>query len=346
MTINIFYLEDDAEIISAFEEAIERYKKINDINLILTAVKTLEAAEQIDLKDFDCAIIDLKIGTADGVGADYISNKIYDKLIRIPTIIYTGTPDDIPNIPIMSIFDKGYHVHHDVITYIHQVYKTGLTKILGAKGTFETTLHKVFQDFMIPDHQAWIEYIKKDGIDVEKSLLRHVLNIIYYLLNNEHEKLLPEECYIKYQSDKPVRTGLICYYENKKYVVITPACDLANNKTTYIQLLEIDSYKTARADYEKIKNKVLTNSEAKQFDKSLNDNNINNYHFLPKANSFEPGYINFRKFHGIEKEFFDSQIKANRIQFKMQISPYFMKDIIARFSSYYARQGQPLLHFC
>ncbi|MFX7283853.1 response regulator, partial [Acinetobacter baumannii] len=29
---------------------------------------------------------------------------------------------------------------------------------------------------------------------------------------------------------------------------------------------------------------------------------------------------------------------------KIQISPYFISDILGRFSSYYARQGQPDLH--
>ena len=344
MTINIFYLENETNVISQFEEAIARYEEKNSIKIILTSVNTLEATEQIDLKGFDFAIIDLKIGTENGAGADYISKKIYDKLIRIPTIIYTSTPDDIPDIPIMKTFDKAEHKCLVVIQYIHQVYNTGLTKILGAKGIFETALHNVFQDLMLPEHQAWIEYTNKDGIDVEKSLLRHVLNNIYYLLNNEQEKLLPEECYLKYQPDKPISTGLICYYENKNYIVITPACDLANNKTTYIQLIEIDSYKTAKADYEKIKNKVLTNSEEKQFDKRINSNNCDYYHFLPKANSFESGYINFRKLQGIEKNFFDAQIINNRVKCKVQISPYFMKDIIARFSYYYARQGQQLLH--
>ena len=30
---------------------------------------------------------------------------------------------------------------------------------------------------------------------------------------------------------------------------------------------------------------------------------------------------------------------------KIQISPSFVKDIVARFSSYYARQGQPNIDF-
>lgn len=345
MTIKIFYLEDDVNVVSQFKEAVDCYNEQNDMEITFEYAKNLDVAEQIDLKDFDCAIIDLKIGIANGAGADYIS-KISEQLIRIPTIIYTGTPDDIPDVPIMKKFIKGEHKHSDVIKYVHQVYKTGLTNILGGKGTFEIALHNVFQELMLPEHQAWIEYTKKDGIDVEKSLLRHVLNNIYYLLNNEQEKLLPEECYLKYQSDKPISTGLICYYEDKNYIVITPACDLANNKTTYIQLIEIDSYETAKTDYEKIKNKVLTSSDVKQFDKRINSNNCDYYHFLPKANSFESGYINFRKFRGIKKEFFDSQIADNRVKCKVQISPYFMKDIIARFSSYYARQGQPSLLSC
>ena len=340
MVINIFYLEDDDIIIKQFKEAVSRYNNENGITINLTTVNQLEEAEKIDLMDFDCAIIDLKIGNTNGAGSSYIS-KIYGKLIRLPTIIYTGTPNDIPdNIPIMKTFSKSEDKHTDVIEYIHQIYKTGLTKILGAKGTFEKTLHNVFKDIMILEYEGWVNYIKNDEVDVEKSLLRHILNNIYYLLNNEHEKFVPEEYYLKYHSEKNISTGLICNYDEKKYMIITPACDLANSKTTYIQLIEIDSFDMVKDDYNKVKRKMKSEKDLK---KIVNNNNIYCYHFLPKTQTFDQGYLNFRKLCSVGKEFFDKKIESKEIKPEAQISPYFMKDIIARFSSYYARQGQPLI---
>ena len=69
----------------------------------------------------------------------------------------------------------------------------------------------------------------------------------------------------------------------------------------------------------------------------LGNNYTEYFHWLPKTNFFLGGFLNFRKLTTqTEKEFGE---KFNPP--KIQISPFFVKDIIARFSSYYARQGQP-----
>ena len=61
------------------------------------------------------------------------------------------------------------------------------------------------------------------------------------------------------------------------------------------------------------------------------------YHWLPETNSYEGGVLNFRKLNTLSKDEFRKQFEKPWIQ----ISPFFVKDIVSRFSSYYARQGQP-----
>jgi len=64
-------------------------------------------------------------------------------------------------------------------------------------------------------------------------------------------------------------------------------------------------------------------------------------HFLPPTGIFPGGLVNFRQIETYSKTDFN----AKYLYPKCQISPFFIKDIISRFSSYYARQGQPDLNF-
>ena len=61
------------------------------------------------------------------------------------------------------------------------------------------------------------------------------------------------------------------------------------------------------------------------------------YHFLPQTKLVAGGLINFRKVVTAEPELFEKTFG----QPMAQISGAFTKDLVARFSSYYARQGQP-----
>ena len=76
------------------------------------------------------------------------------------------------------------------------------------------------------------------------------------------------------------------------------------------------------------------------------NNHTFHYHWLPPVKfkisdneslDFDGGFLNFRKLEALSKKKFRAKFKDPLIQ----ISPFFVKDIVSRFSSYYARQGQP-----
>ena len=65
------------------------------------------------------------------------------------------------------------------------------------------------------------------------------------------------------------------------------------------------------------------------------------YHFLPKVSFFDGGFIDFSllvtlKYDKVSKMF----LERNLVKLGTITNP-FKRDIIARFSSYYQRQGQP-----
>ena len=74
---------------------------------------------------------------------------------------------------------------------------------------------------------------------------------------------------------------------------------------------------------------------------TLKNNNEDYYHWLPTVDNFPGGVINFRKTLALPESVFKKDFSPPIIQ----ISSQFIKDIISRFSTYYARQGQPEFEF-
>ena len=133
---------------------------------------------------------------------------------------------------------------------------------------------------------------------------------------------------------KDITTGSVVKEKTTEqpFVVLSPPCDLVirgengKSNTNRILLVEIESVNDA-LDGRRNKNSVA----------SLVKNNRQYFHWLPLTHFFEGGVLNFRKLNTLTKDEFEENFEKPAIQ----ISPSFVKDIVARFSSYYARQGQP-----
>ena len=82
---------------------------------------------------------------------------------------------------------------------------------------------------------------------------------------------------------------------------------------------------------------VLDGSKNKGKVTELCTNKHTYHHWMPRTAFFQGGVLNFRKLTTLNKDDLDERFGKPIIQ----ISPFFLKDIISRFSSYYARQGQP-----
>jgi hypothetical protein len=168
------------------------------------------------------------------------------------------------------------------------------------------------------------------------------LNHLMQLLDDDEEECFPEEVYIHPPLQDGLRTGsIVKRKEDKKLsVVLTPACDLVIResgqvKTDKILLVEIDEETKV---YGHILDKMATKEEKeKTLQTILNNRHSLYHHWLPTTTFFPGGFINFRKLSTLSKKDCLKQYDAPDIQ----VSPHFVKDILSRFSSYYARQGQP-----
>jgi hypothetical protein len=162
--------------------------------------------------------------------------------------------------------------------------------------------------------------------------------------DSEFENYHPSEIYITPVIKPHVFTGDIVQNnkETLNYVVLTPSCDLAQGKAKDILLVAIEPIQSTIAG-EKIgilkkgkANKEQLEDAEQILRKIIHNTYSNKYHFLPKYQNIDGGLINFQNLHSIRlKDFNNNYVRV------ASINGSFTKDVVARFSYYYSRQGSP-----
>jgi hypothetical protein len=345
MIMHVFRLliaEDNEEDLTTCRDSVERYRDEKQRNVELTECKTVEEALQRLDNSFDGAIIDLRFADQGDEG-NKITRKIVESRFRIPVAIMTGTPSSADTeFKYIGVFKKGETSYAEILDSFFGIHDTGLTRIMGGRGIIEETLHRVFLNNLLDHRAAWVEYGKADPAKTEKALVRHTLNHLLQLLEDNGGSCFPEEVYIYPPLHDRLTTGCILRSKENQslYVVLNPVCDLVVREsgqfnTDRILLVEIEE---AEKVYGHILNKLKTADERKEkLCQILSNRHTLYHHWLPVTSFFPGGFINFRRLLTLSKKVCSNRYEKPHIK----ISPHFVKDILSRFSSYYARQGQP-----
>jgi len=345
----LLLVEDNDGDIKACRDTVARYKDEKEREVDLVECRDVkEALDKLD-NSFDGAIIDLKLADKGDEG-NYVSKKITELNFRIPIAILTGTPDAADtDFAYIGVFKKGEENagYTNILDKFWDIHDTGLTRIMGGRGEIERALNQVFRKNLMPEiyRNRWTEYGRTDSARTEKALLRHALSHLFQLVNNDGERCFPEEVYLVPPLTDQIHTGSIVKEKssNQWFVVLNPACDLVIREggecnTDRILIIEIDLQTSLFPNHPAT---GLSRSQKNDLEKAFNNKKSAYYHWLPKTDFFNGGFLNFRKLTTMSKEEFNRKFEKPVVQ----ISPFFTKDIIARFSAYYARQGQPDIDF-
>lgn len=351
--LRLLIVEDDPTEIKVFKQQIDSYNKKNEIkirpDLKENRLKGLKALKE---KDYDAAIIDIKLSS---INPKDNGNQIIREIkrdLRFPVRVYTAFRDIDTDLLEENEFYKIYKRTgensksiQEILKELVEIYKTGITKILGKKGTVEGYLKEIFWKHLSDSFSKWIEEAKTEK-NMEKILLRYTLSHMQeYLDKNEaggFDVYHPAEVYIISPINDNIHTGLILRKsdDGTHFIVLTPLCDLAQNKAKRIVLAPIENKNMPYVQDLKMKKEEAPRSKiGKQARKALEDLLCNNhslkYHCLPVVNGIG-GFINFQKIFSITK----NKIRNEYVPIAT-VTDKFCKDIIARFSHYYSRQGQP-----
>ncbi|MFH1933730.1 MAG: hypothetical protein ABIN18_19405 [Pseudomonadota bacterium] len=355
--LNLLIVEDDENQKKLYEDAIDDFNRDSDIKIVITVSSNLEEGlDQIRNNDFDAAIIDLRLGEGDVKGKGKEIIREIKRNLRFPVFVLTGFPGDLDeDLTKENIFYRIYRQTEkdtiEVLKEIASIYKTGITNILGRKGIIDKTLQKVFWENLSENMEYWITEIEDEN-KIEKVLSRHLLAHLSESLKlteeGEFEKCHPAEVYIMPPIKKDIFTGDILENKDSKefVLVLTPACDMelrkrknGENWITYrnadkiilVKLIEFNQIAEVSAYIE-----TQSNTKKKEVERYVKNTKKERYYYLPSFGSRIPGFlIDFQDINRINA---DEINIYNRVA---SVDEPFLKDIIAKFTAYYARQGSP-----
>ncbi|MFL4471544.1 hypothetical protein ACERZ8_17285 [Tateyamaria armeniaca] len=284
----------------------------------------------------------MKLGAAGGEGNEFLK-VLEEKNVRIPVVVFTGTPDAADHQFVHIEVKTKDTSHDDILDDFRLVHASGLTKIMGGRGLLEELLGRVYKSNILSQKEVWKKYGQSDAEKSEKALMRHVLNHLVHIVDLDEESCVPEEFYIFPPLDKALRTGSVARSKANGdfFAVMDPLCDLTvrdngSFNARKILLCKIASFDECAAQLPQEKQNA---AGRKSLRTNLAGNKKSSYHALPTTEFFDGGFLDFEFLSSIPKDQFDAEFDAPYLQ----ISPAFTKDIVSRFSAYYGRQGQPTL---
>ena len=352
--LRILIVEDDQNKRGDYSRFIKAYNLDNKEQSIqeVFGVDKNDAIEKLQNSNnnYDGAIVDLDLmgsGGSDSSGNEVIK-EIKDNL-RFPIFVITGTPHHLSkklNVPnaIFGVFERDEVDLDDIFNRFCSIKGTGILNLLNRNGKVEELIQNIFWNHISTSLDSWVLDKKRNSEEKEDSLLRYtILHMLEYLdENNVH----PSEFYITRPVKEQLSTGDLIYWNGSRYVILTPACDFVirpngdrNVRNAFLlKIVELTDHFSNLE--ESIKKGEISNGLKAKLGRVIT-NNKPFYHFIPKHNRINAGIIDFQDKLSIPIEEINEKIKGTEIDRFATISLPFLKDLIERYSSYYARQGSP-----
>lgn len=362
--IRLLILDDDKEIIKSFQQTISRINRDNEQNFtykeyIANTLK--EAKEIIKYNKLDTAVIDLNLNNAYGADPDNADGNIaIEELMtnfRMPIFVVSGEPaklqEKLKDNYLIKVYPRDQFVD-GFENIIPSLFLSESIHYFARDGFLEQKINKFYWEHLSLTIKSWEKVGQDYPGDIKKILSRHTLSCLneqLYVNGNigSFDKYHFGEMYIIPPIKQHYHTGDIIEKDDEKFIVINPACDIVNKgKMEYYALIKI--YKAVNISKIKTQN---TEKQESYINENLKDSNkLGRYHFLPKFDLFDENYV--IDFQNITIIKIGEGEKTNDAEYLVErekhikeykriasISSPFLKDIIARFSAYYARQGQP-----
>ena len=348
--LRILIVEDDKAIYNdVYKRNIDLFNKENKEHQITDvwiqskdeAIAALKNPNNI----FDGAIVDLDLMGSGGT--DTSGNEVVKEIkenLRFPTFVITGTPNHISaelNVPssVFNVFERDEVDFMDTLHKFKTIKATGILNLLNRNGKIEELIQNIFWNHISTSIDNWALDNKRTSAEKEDSLLRYtILHMLEYL---DESKVHPSEFYITRPVKESLSTGDLITLDGNRYVVLTPACDFAQKKVSKVFLLRIKDVSEEVSGIEEVQTiEDLSNSKKGKLDKIIR-NSSSYFHFIPQHNGINAGIIDFQHKLSVPIEEIEARIKNSEIDRFATILMPFLKDLIERYSSYYARQGSP-----
>lgn len=348
-SMNILIVEDNNDMYEAYADSVADFAD-KDFEIVLSREKSVDAAINALLStQFDGAIVDLNLDKT--TPAEAGGNKVLREILalhRFPVLVVSANLQNLDHdiqsgeSEFLKFMDRDTS-NSEIFSHLIGIYKTGITKILGGKGLIEKQLGDIFWAHLA----SAFHNFPPDSTISEKILLRYIASHLaeYLDIPDGHHGFYHEaEVYIKPPIRKHISTGDMILRNGQRFVVLSPACDIAV-RGNLGEALKINSKMIVLAPIIEVnKESFIQSSIIKEGASAREKVNAlgeiikgkrDKYGFLPKYDDIEPAIIDFQNITSVS---LDDFIASKRL---VTISSLFMKDIQSRFAAYLGRQGQP-----
>lgn len=348
-TLRLIIVEDDDDMFQTYEDAAEEY---SSDHLVIETIRKESANEAVNAllsKGFDGAIVDLNLSQSDPSEAsgNEVIREILDKH-RFPVFVVSGNLHNLDaslrdkNSEFLKFFDRDVQ-NEKIFSPLLEIFKTGITKILGGRGKIEESLSEIFWTHLAKDFSVW----PRDDSGKERTLLRYAISHLaeYLDIPDGDDGFYHEaEVYIKPPIKEFIATGDIIHFKGEGYINLSPPCDIAVRSSTdgspiinadrivLAPLIEIDRNSFIKSGL--IKESCNSDNRRKTLEEIVKGKR-ERFSFLPGYGDISPSVVDFQN---IQTFTLEEILSANRIA---TVSGIFLKDIQSRFSAYFGRQGQP-----
>ena len=348
MLMKLLIVEDDKPTLQTYKDNIESFNKKSDVEIKYTIKENIDEAKNSLLSpDFDGAIIDLKLSssTTDLEGLEIVEEIENNQ--RFPIYIVSGSIAQIEKEESAFLKKRNRDTNFkEILSEIVEIYKTGITNILGRKGAIDTYLNNIFWNHLSNSMELWVNDSTRSAEEKEKSLLRYTISHMQEYIDEGIEKYHPSEFYITAPIKSNISTGDIVLYQNNRYLILTPSCDIVlrndgNRSAQRILFCRILPLEDVIENYSLLESNTSENNKNRKRLNTYIENKKQNYHFTPKSNSIDAGLIDFQDKLTIESVEVEEKLANNEMERIATVSMPFLKDIISRYSNYFSRQGSP-----
>lgn len=260
--MNLLIVEDDKGLIKQWEEKLKFYHVDDPIySIIPTYVDNLSDAEGLlENTFFDAAVIDIRLkNSGGGDNRNKDGNAIYKQLTETSlsiTAVYTAEPEIVIQEEYMReysrVFEKGEGKIEEILAWLDEK-KEMIASISKMKRDIDIQMAKVFSKSIWPRWNYWKCMESTDDQYIDNALTRHMSTHLHASFLNDVEAVHPEEHYFIPSLTTELDTGDITFAGGKHYILITPRCEIAQNKNKTFQFIEL---KDISKDITKHENKI------------------------------------------------------------------------------------------
>lgn len=343
--IELLVIEDDETQIQSIKDAIEAFNLDSAENSIAADCFQDDTGiyKAMFYKKYDCIVLDINWGRGKETAGHELAKKIIASK-RVPIYVYSGNLNDIEDIEEQFGFRKFLRTtpFREIINEAKKLKESHIFDLLGYEGIIDQKILKVFWSD-IGSAQKFVANLPEH--DNSDALGRIITTRVVELLNTgvDSAKQKFYEFYIYPSLRETPNNGDIYKHivgdDINYYLIITPTCQLLNRTVPNVNLLKID-FTNKKID------EVMNATEKNRVSKlaGLVTSPPAYLHFIPPfSDEFNMGVINFNSIITLPVTDLEAKEKVTTI------NPAYMKDVQARFSQYFSKQGQPEIdidHLC